>query len=314
MNQASPTHVTPIAPARDIRLPDFMIAGAQKSGTTSLHNYLESHSQVYFPEQPQELHYFDIDENFNKGLAYYESFFREAQPEQTAIGQTSPLYIYEPQAPARIAQLLPQVKLIFILRNPVERAYSHYWHSVKKGYETVSFEKALELESNRLRQGASQRRNYSYVDRGYYSRQLERFLKLFSRDQILVLLTEELSRETAATLDRCCDFLNIDRQGAEIVNGLNEKRWNTSGIPRFPAIQRLTAPWRFKSALVDKIIWRIDRLNLKQVRYSAMDSATREKLETIFAPEYERLAALFNLDLAAWSKPTASKNQVKDSS
>ena len=314
MNQAIPTTFTHTAPASNVRLPDFMIAGVQKSGTTSLHNYLESHRQVYFPEQPQELHYFDIDENFNKGQAYYESFFREAKPEQTAIGQTSPLYIYEPKVPDRIAHLLPQVKLIFVLRNPVDRAYSHYWHSIKKGYETLSFEKALKLESNRLRQGARQRRDFSYVDRGYYSQQLERFLHVFSRDQMLVLLTEELSRDTSATLDRCCDFLNIERQGTEIVNNLKHMRWNTSGIPRFPMLQRLTAPWRFKSSLVDKIIWRIDRLNLKQGRYPRMNPATREKLESMFAPENERLATLFNLDLSAWSQRTPTTNQMKDNS
>lgn len=307
-----PTTAINTTPANNARLPDFILAGAQKSGTTSLHNYLEKHHRVFFPKQPQELHFFDIDENYNKGLTYYEQFFAEVEPEHTAVGQTSPLYIYEPETPSRIANLLPQVKLIFILRNPVDRAYSHYWHSVKKGYETLVFEEALAVETDRLEQGFEQRRNYSYVDRGYYYRQLKRFLQYFSAEQILVVLTENLSRETAQTIDKCCDFLKIERQGTEIANSLNEKRWNTSGIPRFAYIQRLTAPWRFKSPLIDKLIWRIDRLNLKQIHYPPLASATRNKLGATFAEENKRLAELFDLDLSVWSESASSKNYKKD--
>lgn len=308
MNREMSVVDTNTIPANGIRLPNFIIAGAQKSGTTSLHNYLERHRHVYFPKHPQELHFFDIDENFSEGITYYKKFFMLASAEHIAIGQTSPLYIYEPKVPSRIADLLPQVKLIFILRNPVNRAYSHYWHSVKKGYETLTFEEALDLEPTRLKHGFDQRRRYSYVDRGYYCQQLEQFLQHFPREQLLVLLTEELGQETAKVIDKCCDFLEIEREGVGIAASLNEKRWNTSGIPRVSYFQRVTAPWRSKSSLVDKIIWRIDRLNLKQVRYPAMESATRDKLGAVFAKENERLAALFNLDLSIWSEHLSTGN------
>jgi hypothetical protein len=295
------------------RLPDFIIAGAQKSGTTSLHNYLARHRQVYLPMHPQELHFFDHDPHFRQGMSYYQPFFEPAEAEQISLGQTSPLYIYDPKVPPRIVNVLPQVKLIFILRNPVDRAYSHYWHSVKKGYESLSFEEALKTEPTRLKQDFESRRRYSYVDRGYYCRQLERFLQHFAREQLLILLTEDLSQETAKIIDQCCDFLAIESQGREIATGLQEKHWNTSGRPRIAHLQRLTAPWRSKSALIDKLIWQIDRLNLKQIRYPAMKPTTQAELEATFAAENARLATLFDLDLSAWSKSEPRSHQIKDS-
>jgi hypothetical protein len=217
------------------------------------------------------------------------------------VGQTSPLYIYEPKTASRIAQLLPRVKLIFILRNPVDRAYSHYWHEVKKGHETLSFEEALEQERFRIGQGFHQRRHFSYVDRGRYARQLERYLRYFPREQLLVLLMEDMGRDPIAVIDRCCDFLEIEREGTRIVASLSQHHWNISRLPRSQAVQRLTAPWRSKSVLCNKLARLVDRVNLRAVRYPPMDPTTQATLQSVFAEENQHLAALFGLDLSVWS-------------
>lgn len=285
-----------------VRLPTFMIAGSQKSGTTSLHRYLTAHSSIYFPSSPQELHFFDIERFFNQGLDYYKQHFLEVRPEHLAVGQTSPLYIYEPKVPARIAEAFPQVQFIFILRNPVDRAYSHYWHSVKQGFETLSFEEALGQEEDRLKQSFQSRRQFSYVDRGYYARQLERFLRHFPLEQMLLLLTEEMRQDPAGVINKCCDFLGIESQGEQIIASLPKARWNSTRHPRSQFFQRFTAPWRpKKNKLSRKLIWWVDQLNLKSISYPAMQPETRQHLETIFAPENERLTTEFNLDLLAWS-------------
>ncbi|HUE84637.1 MAG TPA: sulfotransferase [Vicinamibacterales bacterium] len=129
-----------------MKLPTFLIGGAQKSGTTTLHHYLSAHPDIFIPRRPQELHFFDFDPNYVRGVHWYASHFTSATPAHRAIGQTSPLYLYAPDAPERIAALLPDVKLIFIRRNPVDRAFSHYWHAIKKGRKTLDFETALAME------------------------------------------------------------------------------------------------------------------------------------------------------------------------
>jgi hypothetical protein len=283
------------------RLPTFIIAGAQKSGTTTLHHYLKAHSSVYIPPHPQELHFFDIEENFEKGVDWYQRHFMDAGTEHVAVGQTSPLYIYEPRAASRMAQLLPKVSLIFILRNPVDRAYSHYWHQLKKGRETRSFEDALAQEPARIAEGFEQWRHFSYADRGRYARQLEEYLRYFPREQMLLLLTEDLSQAPAAVIDKCCDFLDIARQGTRIVESGPRQRWNVSRLPRSERIQRLRAKWRSRSLLSSGLVRLIDRVNLRTAPYPPMDPAIRSALQSMFAEDNERLAALFELDLSVWS-------------
>lgn len=283
------------------RLPTFIIAGAQKSGTTTLHHYLSMHDAVYVPPRPQELHFFDIEGNFKKGIEWYKGHFVGVKKEHIAIGQTSPFYIYESKAASRIARLLPGVRLIFILRNPVDRAYSHYWHQLRKGRETLTFEEALAQEPTRIAQGFHERRYFSYADRGRYARQLERYLRYFPREQLLVLLTEDLAQGPAGVIDKCCDFLHIGREGTRIAADVCKQRWNISRVPRSQRIQRLTGSWRSRSLLFSGLVRLIDRVNLRTVRYPPMNPATREALQSVFAEENERLAALFDLDLGAWS-------------
>jgi hypothetical protein len=143
-------------------LPNTFIAGVQKCGTTALHHILTQHPDIFIPRAPQEIHFFDVDENFRKGIEWYESLFREWNG-QRIIAQTSPLYLFEPVVPSRIHAAIPDARFIVILRNPVDRAYSHYWHEVKHGAEALSFEAALDKESERIREGFEGRRHFSDV-------------------------------------------------------------------------------------------------------------------------------------------------------
>ena len=190
-------------------LPSFFIAGAQKCGTTSLHRYLAQHRDVYLPAKPQETHFFDIEENYQKGVSWYLDCFRGHQGKRV-IGETSPLYMYLEYVPGRIHQLLPHAKLIFLLRNPVDRAYSHYWHERKKGRETLSFDDALASEPERIARDFLHRRRYSYLSRGRYLVQIERYLQYFKYSQMLFLIFEDLRRSPEASLEQCCRFLDVD--------------------------------------------------------------------------------------------------------
>jgi len=137
-------------------MPDFLIIGAQRCGTTSLFNYLSQHPDIY-PSFPKEVHYFS--NYYKKGTAWYRSHFpltwqkkyRElVQGRKFMTGEATPYYFSHPHAPRRIFNALPKVRLFLLLRNPVDRAFSHYQYEVKMGIESLSFEEAIDKEEDRL--------------------------------------------------------------------------------------------------------------------------------------------------------------------
>ncbi|MEW6241699.1 MAG: sulfotransferase [Chloroflexota bacterium] len=200
-------------------LPNFLVIGVMKGGTTSLFNYLSRHPQVSPPFR-KEIKFFDI--HYPQGLNWYRAHFplRRKMRAGTVTGEATPYYIFHPLAAQRVAQTLPQVKLIALLRNPVDRAYSHYNHMVRVGREPLSFEEALEKEDERLA-GEVERitadplystfkhLHYSYKARGRYAEQLKRWFEHFSRDAMLVLSSEELYTSPQAAYRKVIEFLGL---------------------------------------------------------------------------------------------------------
>ena len=208
-------------------LPNFIIIGAQKSGTTSLHLYLSQHPQL-IPSYRQKVHFFDggLDpnvDNFKYGEAWYRSHFplkRNTGSNQKAF-ETSPLYIFNPLAPKRIYQLINNVKLIAILRNPVDRAISHYFHEKRKDRESLPILEALQSEEERLKPVIEKQnykssifRHYSYKSRGLYYDQLKRYLDYFPMSNILVINSEMLFMHPSDTLRRVFRFAGVDTEFA----------------------------------------------------------------------------------------------------
>jgi hypothetical protein len=201
-------------------LPDFLIVGTQKGGTTSLFNYLIQHPQVLSPLR-KEIKFFDS--NFFRGFSWYRAHFpliSKLRGAHALTGEASPYYMYHPSAPERIKAALPSVKIIAILRNPVDRAYSHYQHMVRVGREDLSFESAIEKESERLSGEAEkiaanvaypQYRHiqYSYLERGLYVEQIQKLYRLFPRENILILKSENLYTEPANIMDAAFTFLDL---------------------------------------------------------------------------------------------------------
>jgi hypothetical protein len=207
------------------RLPDFIIAGAAKAGTTSLWWYLVEHPHV-IPPMKKEVCYFDV--NFHRGINWYRMHFpldRTARsvvgPQHGALtGESSPYYMFHPLAPARIAATLPDVKIIMLLRNPVDRAFSHYQLKVKRRHETLSFDEAIEAETERLagehekivnnpRYYSAAHDRSSYLARGLYLEQIQRWQQYFPRKRLLVLESGEFFRQTADVYQRVLDYLGL---------------------------------------------------------------------------------------------------------
>jgi Sulfotransferase domain len=209
------------------RLPDFIIAGAAKAGTTSLWWYLVEHPQVDRP-LTKEVGFFDV--NFHHGLHWYRMHF--SLDESTSLhanqqtgrqtGESTPYYIFHPLAPERIAATLPNVKIIMLLRDPVDRAFSHYQLKIKRRHETLSFDEAIEAEAERLagehakilsdpRYYSAAHDRYSYLARGLYLEQIVRWERHFPPGRLLVLESGEFFRHTAKVYQRVLDFLGLPR-------------------------------------------------------------------------------------------------------
>lgn len=188
---------------------EFLIAGVQKGGTTALHAFLSQHPDLYLPAR-KELHFFD-DESLDWSQPDYTRFhrhFRDRGSSQIA-GEATPIYTYWQPAAARIHRYNAAMKLIVLLRNPVERAYSQWSMEFGRGTETLGFSAAIRGGRSRFLGG--QHRVFSYVERGFYSEQVEGLTSLFPIAQLLFLRTEDLRERHRATLDRVCDFLGVGR-------------------------------------------------------------------------------------------------------
>jgi hypothetical protein len=219
-------------PTRRARmLPGFLILGAERCGTTSMFHILRQHPAVFTGTLPRkEMHYFD--HKYGLGLGWYQCHFplipRARLAARGAGGavafEATPNYMYHPLAPERISRDLPGVRLIVMVRDPVERAYSDYSHQVGFGNETEPFERALELEDIRL-QGEVERiittpgyysfehSHHSYRARGHYADQLERLERLFGRERIHVVDDGEFFAAPGPTYDRVLEFLGLPHRG-----------------------------------------------------------------------------------------------------
>ena len=271
-------------------LPSFVIIGAMKSGTTSLAAYLNAHPDAYCSVEP---HYFDRE--FDRGLDWYREHFREAGA-AAAVGDKSPSYMYHPAAIERLAVTLPDAKLVAILRNPVDRAHSHYWHQVRTGRETLSFGDAIAAEPERLA-GSRGHSPYAYADRGMYLRQLEHVSGLVPREKLLVLMFEDLRTDPTSTFASLCDHIGID---ASFVPPLVGEPTNTFRTYRPRWLWNAMHKYRLWRRLPRPVAERMGRAMTREASYTPMEPAVRARLLARFAEPNAALAAWLGRDLSRW--------------
>jgi len=213
--------------------PDFLIIGAKRGGTTSLDAYLREHPAVppLFPRAQKIKGTYFFDENWARGERWYRSHFptraalallRRRTGATPRVGEASPYYLFHPLAPQRAASLVPHARIVVLLRDPVERAFSHYKERLENDTEPLSFDDAVAAEDARIageearivaepRYVSVPHRHQSYVAQGRYATPLRRWMSAFPREQILVLPSELLYRETQATYDAVCDHIWLGR-------------------------------------------------------------------------------------------------------
>ena len=224
--QSSPlTALTP--PAQDKTL-DFILGGVQKSGTTALSRYLEDLPGVHL--QPKEIHFFDDETGVDWSAPDYGLYHQRVGGSSLSLrGESTPIYLYWPNSLERIRAYAPDIKLIFIFRDPIERAWSQWRMERARGLETQSFAWCVRQGRERLAYSETPgfHRVRSYVERGFYGSQVERLLRLFNRDQVLFLRSEDLEDDAGRVLAQVCDFIGApapvgpitprrERVGAEV--------------------------------------------------------------------------------------------------
>lgn len=204
-------------------LPDFIVIGAQKAGTTSLGIYLKQHPQL-IRSKKKEVHFFDGGRNprfdvYDEGLPFYRAHFPLSFQLTTRqkVFEATPIYLFYPMAPQRLYETLPNVKVIVLLRNPTDRAISHYFHSRRKGREPLPIADAMQAEDERLKKTFEQAnyrdpsfRFHSYKARGLYEQQLKRYLQYFPMQQLLILNSKELFAQPHQALHKVFEFVGVD--------------------------------------------------------------------------------------------------------
>lgn len=190
---------------------DFIVCGTQKGGTKALDSYLREHPEICMGNR-KEVHFFDGDNLFRRSpvdYGVYHAYFSPG-PAHKIIGEGTPIYMYWNSVPRRMWQYNPALKLIVLLRNPIERAYSHWNMCREQKQDTLSFWEAIQQENARCRAALPlQHRTYSYVDRGFYTEQLRRLWSFFPKEQVLVLKSEDLKTSPGPTLQAVCEFLGV---------------------------------------------------------------------------------------------------------
>jgi hypothetical protein len=213
-------------------LPGAMVIGAMKCGTSSLHNYLAQHPQV-IPPLRKEVHFFDV--NYSRGESWYRANFGRAG-EPGLNFESSPYYLYHPLAPERASRMVPQARLIVLVRDPVRRAYSHYWHERDKGRETLSFEDAVAAEPDRIGIDAERlargeievsaaHQHCSYLARGRYAEQIGRWLQFYPREQLLCLRFEDLAADPLAVLNQSLAYLGLPAMASARLEARNTRKY-----------------------------------------------------------------------------------------
>ncbi|MBI4750976.1 MAG: sulfotransferase [Acidobacteria bacterium] len=309
-------------------LPNFLIIGAPKCGTTSLHFYLQQHPSLFMPVLKEPNFFSDIpprnqysgqmleyyDRRFPiQSFQAYQALFDQAKEHQ-AIGEASIAYLSENRAAERIYQVLPEVRMIVILRNPVDRAFSSFQMCLRRQQLAESFEDALAKEETRRSEGWLWGHNFMW--NGLYATHLETFFKLFPRDQFLILFFEDLQKSPQETLKTIFHFLKID----STVVADTKTHYNPGGVPKssilqtayltierlviddYPAkqaVKRALPPWCLRS--IDRTYrawegWYARQFFVKQ----QLNPATRQHLVEIFRPEVERLEKLTGRGLSHW--------------
>jgi hypothetical protein len=280
-------------------LPTFLGVGVPRAGTTWLHSLLVSHPDVYMPSRRKEIRFFD--RHYEQGLGWYEAFFcpDDEAGSYRAIGEISPQYLYDDECPERISATLPGVKLLLILRHPIDRAYSTYGFTMQRANFPGPFAEFLESRP-------------SVLERGYYSRYLKRFLERFERERILTLVFEESITDVETTRGKLAGFLGLDATMFPPESGITKV--NRSSAPALGAASGFAVKMgrRLRRRGLEPAVDVARRLGIQRILSKGtpippLDDESRRELGRAYADEFDELESLLGIDLGRWRETAATR-------
>lgn len=288
--------------------PKFLCVGAAKAGTTSIQDVLSQHSKVFLPPE-KEVHFFDDDDNYSKGLSWYQDFFKTAEVGELC-GEITPAYMTYDFVPSRVKESLgEETKFIFLFRNPVSRAWSEYQHNSRRALvDFKDFEEGIKVDLESQDVKPFDKRLYSYMTRGFYSKQVELFLKEFPKEQLLFLSFEkDLIAQPKETYEKIQSFLGLEFETLDY-----ELKSNSAYQPKSMTLQKVVFgdnPLRkFAKKLVPGVKTR-RFIREKFMKANSSENAQAEKLDqkrqsdlfnTYFKEDAKKLSSLTGLDLGHW--------------
>lgn len=276
-----------------MNLPDFLVIGAEKSGTTWLKHNLNEHPDVFVPAQ-KELNFFDKDENYEKGLEHYASYFNKAAP-ASVKGELTPGYLHTPEvAAARIYEYFPDIKLIAILRDPIDRAWSNYAMHRADGRISEPFSQVLH-------------KDHPIIRKGFYYHQLQPYLQRFPEQNILILNYDRLKTQPAFLLQQVFAFIGVDDS---FVPTKSKEVIFSARKPRYPILtktltkagdvsRRLGFSGKFKKAKKKLRQW-VKKNNTVAAPKESLLEQHRQKLKQLYRDDLDSLKKLVGTDFARW--------------
>ena len=292
-------------------LPNFLCIGAPKSGTTSLYDVLKQHKDVFLPSF-KEPHFFDFNESWNKGVKWYKLSYYNKANHQFA-GDFTTTYLSSELAPRRIQEVLgSQVKFVVILRNPIDRAYSHYLHTLRDQHENLSFSDALEQEEQRLNNYRNKNDHigmirFAYQKQGMYFKQLTHYFKFFDRKQFYIATFDDFVYKQEEVIKEICNFLGLqDQKGMHYVLQSNKSSKARSvtlkNLIKKPSIIKKIAKWLVPSfAIRQKLRNYIQFLNNKSIDKKPISEIDRKYYyQRYFKQEIQSLEDLLSINLTHW--------------
>ena len=285
--------------------PNFFIVGAPKAGTTSLYHYLEAHPQV-FMSSVKEPNYFSYQSSLNQNLYYnerginnreeYISLFEKAGNKK-AIGEASVSYLFYPEAAINLKNTFPKSRIIIMLRNPVERAISHYNMDYKLGYVDLTFENVIQKKND---SNLNKLYYQQFIELGLYYNQVKRYIELFGRENVLIIFFEDFKNDAPHEVKRIFEFLDVDSDFQTDTSA----KYNTFKTPRNSLIRSIYRI-KFLRVVLKKLFPQfisdlIKSIILTKNKKKLPDEATMKFLKQIYTPDIKQLEKLLNRDLNTW--------------
>jgi hypothetical protein len=301
-----------------MRLPDFLVIGAAKSGTISLYHYISQHPEIFMCPV-KECNFFAlekadwnaeyqgpvdrlwVDQHCIKTIEGYRELFRGAASGQV-IGESSPLYLFSKAAAVRIHRHIPRVKLIAILRHPVDRAFSNFQHLRRSGIEPIAdFSEAIRSESVRHAEGWGPWPFWYYTEMGFFAKQLQTYLDLFGRQQLLVRLYDDLRADAGRVVKDIYEFVGVSNFRADV-----STRHNLGGRPRRNWLQRIIVKPNPAKILLKAVVPATVRHRVRDgiadwnTEKPRLDPHVRSELTQMYREDILKLQELIDRDLSHW--------------